>query len=237
MTKLSPQFSHFCARLWRTSRLRLSKVAVNFSWHQHIRPRLNNHNFGNTWFSSLKVFSVLVQKVQNSSDLCHSQFWILAAFSIFADLPADSHLLENVYFFQGKIWMKYTYKQIAAHVSFLGCLMPLSYTYSSSIVLCHFVQRANNPYISGSYVCHFWRNQHHLQHFLNAFAKSCFHSDISLCEIWICLWLVELEMILLHTTWLPRKTKSFWKRFQAQISENICQQIHSIFVNKYTWYF
>ena len=147
MTKLSPQFSHFCARLWRTSRLRLSKVAVNFSWHQHIRPRLNNHNFGNTWFSSLKVFSVLVQKVQNSSDLCHSQFWILAAFSIFADLPADSHLLENVYFSREKYGMKYTYKQIAAHVSFLGCLMPLSYTYSSSIVLCLFVQRAYYPYI------------------------------------------------------------------------------------------
>ena len=149
MTKLSPQFSHFCARLRRTSRLRLSKVAVNFSWHQHIRPRLNNHIFGNTWFSSLKVFSVLVQKVQNSSDLCHSQFWILAAFSIFADLPADSHLLENVYFSGGKYAMKYTYQQIASHVSCLGCLITIL---TLPHLICAFLFKEPIIRISGSYV-------------------------------------------------------------------------------------
>jgi len=217
VTKLSPQFSQFCARLWRTSRLRLSKVAVNFSWHQHIRPRLNNHNFGNTWFSSLKVFSVLVQKVQNSSDLCHSQFWILAAFSIFADLPADSHLLENVYFSRKKYGMKYTYLK----VYFIPYGM--KYTYLKVYFIPYF---SIFPYFvifdAINITCNI--SQTILQ-------KVGFILTFSLCEIWICLWLVELEMILLHTTWLPRKTKSFWKRFQAQISENICQQIHSIFVN------
>ena len=40
-TKLIPQFSHLCARLWRSLRLRLSKVAPNFGKHQHIRRWIN----------------------------------------------------------------------------------------------------------------------------------------------------------------------------------------------------
>ena len=167
-----------------------------------------------------------MQKVQNSSDLCLSQFWILAAFSIFADLPTDSHLLENVYFSREKYEMKYTYQQIASHVSCLGCLFPIL---TLPKLLCAFCSKSQLS-VNLVHRFSFLAQSTSLAISFKRLCKNCFHSDFLLfVKSWFVSGWLNLKWSFSTPLGCREKLNPFGKDSKPRFPK--------IFVNKFTEYF